>query len=269
MFGTRYEEYAVFEDNLPFKFETDITVTSTVYNSQTNWHENLELQFCTEGHGCVLMDKENYKIEKYKIAVANSNVIHHTSTTEKMKYDCLIIDTAFCVQMGINTSVLYFEPCFKSEKIWGIYEEFLRVYKNTDDICRSARLNALTIEILIELRVNHMLEEKTRDTKKSHFEVIKKAIKYIRENYDKKLLLDEIAQNVYMDKYTLSREFKKTTNQTVVQYINSYRCTKASEYISEGMAVSQAALMCGFTNMSFFTKTFKRYMGSQPHTYKK
>ena len=117
------------------------------------------------------------------------------------------------------------------------------------------------------LKTSRCFEEKTGDTKKSHFEVIKKAIKYIRENYDKKLLLDEIAQNVYMDKYTLSREFKKTTNQTVVQYINSYRCKKASEYIADGMAVSQAALMCGFTNMSFFTKTFKRYMGCMPSRY--
>ena len=268
MFGTRYEEYTSFDNNLPFMFTQGIRVTDTVYNHEANWHENLEIQFCTKGHGCVLMDKENHKVEKNCIAVANSNVIHHTNTTSTMEYDCLIIDTGFCVQMGINTSFLYFEPCFSSEKLWGIYEKFSRVYGNTEDVCKTARLNALIIEILIELRKNHVLDEQKNDTKKQYFETIKKAIKYIRENYDKKLSLDMIARNVYIDKYTLSREFKKTTNRTVVQYINSYRCKKASEYISDGFSVAEAARLCGFTNMSFFTKTFKQYMGQKPHGYK-
>ena len=55
-----------------------------------------------------------------------------------------------------------------------------------------------------------------------------------------------------MDKYTLSREFKKLTGMTIVQYINSYRCKKAAEYIASGTSVSEAANMCCFTNMSFF-----------------
>ena len=99
--------------------------------------------------------------------------------------------------------------------------------------------------------------------------MVKMTIKYIRDNYSNKLLLEQIATNVYTDKYSLTREFKKVTNQTIVNYINSLRCKKASEMIKDGERVSEAARKNGFTNMSYFTKTFKQYMGVLPSEYKK
>ena len=85
----------------------------------------------------------------------------------------------------------------------------------------------------------------------------------------RKIYLDGIASATLTDKYALSRLFKRVTGQTPVQYINTYRCRKAAEYISDGKNVSEAAHACGFTNMSFFTKTFKAYMGKLPSDTKK
>ncbi|MBR6603969.1 MAG: AraC family transcriptional regulator, partial [Clostridia bacterium] len=48
-----------------------------------------------------------------------------------------------------------------------------------------------------------------------------------------------------------------------------YRCKKASELISEGLSVSEAALKCGFSNMSFFTRTFREYIGCLPSKFNK
>ena len=67
-------------------------------------------------------------------------------------------------------------------------------------------------------------------------EDIKNAIVYIRSNFEKKLSLDGIAQAVYVDKFQLSREFKKLTGKTVVEYINDYRCRRAAEYLSSVLA---------------------------------
>ncbi len=79
----------------------------------------------------------------------------------------------------------------------------------------------------------------------------RQAVLYIRTNFDRKLLLEKIAAAVSIDKYTLSREFREVTGMTVVQYINSYRCKRAVEYIEDGNTVSEAARLCGFQNMSF------------------
>ena len=115
---------------------------------------------------------------------------------------------------------------------------------------------------------NYTLSENVCTVKNRSFDAVKCTIKFIRTNYERKISLDEVAKNAFMDKYTLSREFKKVTGQTIVQYINSYRCKKAAEYIISGCSVSESARICGFTNMSFFTKTFKLCMGKMPSKYK-
>ena len=98
-------------------------------------------------------------------------------------------------------------------------------------------------------------------------EKVKEAIKYIRENYAHKFTLDELARFIHIHKYTLCHNFKKATGQTVVQYINNYRCQKAGSFIKKGDSITQASLKCGFENASFFTKTFKKYIGVLPSKY--
>lgn len=268
MLGTRYEEYAGYYNNLPFRLTPDIEITSSSYSHEANWHDNLELQLCTAGEGSVMLDEKSIPFCKNEIILINSNVIHHTNTTGIIRYACLIIDTQFCQSIGIDPITLQFQTKYTSISLFNNFKALIDTYKNTTDVCRIAKLTEIIIEMLIELRENYTLSETVCTIKKQSFDAVKCTIKFIRTNYEKKISLDEIAKNAFMDKYMLSREFKKLTGQTVVQYINSYRCKKATECIVSGCSVSEAARICGFTNMSFFTKTFERYMGKKPSKYK-
>lgn len=268
MLGTRYEEYTAFSNNLPFRLSTDIEITSSVYSHEANWHDNLEIQLCTEGQGVVMLDEKVIPFQKNDIIVVNSNVIHHTNTADRLKYACLIIDTQFCRQIDIDPISLQFSSKIESRTFLNFFKTLIDLYGNNAKVCRTATLNKIMIEMLIELREKYTLAENTHTIRRRSFESVKSAIKFIRTNYERKLSLDEISENVLTDKYTLSREFKKITGQTIVQYINGFRCRKAAEYISDGHSVSDAAYICGFTNMSFFTKTFKSHMGTLPSMYK-
>ena len=86
---------------------------------------------------------------------------------------------------------------------------------------------------------------------KHQFEDIKTTIQYLRENFQRKLSLNQIARNVYADKYVLYHNFKKITGRAIIEYLNCYRCKKAAEFIEDGSGVAEAALLCGFENMSF------------------
>ena len=145
---------------------------------------------------------------------------------------------------------LYFEPHLQSKYLVNLIIQLIETYRGKDT-CRIARLFADAHQYFS----SYALEKS------------KILIRHIRENYSCKLTLDELAKVALMDKYTMSKVFKKATNQTIVQYINSYRCKKVSEYISDGLSISEAAQKCGFTNMSYFTKTFKTYMGCLPSKY--
>ena len=97
-----------------------------------------------------------------------------------------------------------------------------------------------------------------------NFETVKSVITYIRENYNKKITLDEISKAVLCDKYALCREFKKYTGQTITEYLNYYRCVKAKELLEEGYSVTETADLCGFGNLSYFGETFKMHIGYSP-----
>ncbi len=268
MFETRYEEYDKLPENMPCVFLPDIKRTKLFCQKLTNWHENLEIQLCTFGRGYVLLNGEKYEIKKGDIIVVNSDVVHYTGTDDDMKYNCLIIDSALCKSALIDHTKLCFEPFIASPTIIKLFEEIEEIY-NSSDICKTAMLQTAVLKILIELRKNHTAFEKEPFKYNRHFDEIKKTIKYIRENYSKKITLDSLAKNVYSDKFSLSKKFKAVTGSTIIEYINSYRCEKAIELISEGSPINEAAVKCGFNNMSFFTRTFKAHTGKLPSRYKK
>ena len=96
---------------------------------------------------------------------------------------------------------------------------------------------------------------------------VKTVMTYVRQNLASPLSLDLLAGHAGVSKFHLSREFKSTTGITIITYINLCRCGEAKRLIGEGRSVSEAATMCGFENMSYFTRIFKRYFQTTPSSY--
>ena len=86
-------------------------------------------------------------------------------------------------------------------------------------------------------------------------------------NFSKRIELDDIAEELKINKFTLAREVKAHTSKTIFEYINIFRCLEAEKLIKNGFKVKDAAKSCGFNNFSYFTKTFKRFTGITPKKY--
>ncbi len=269
MKGTRHEEYHRFEGNLPFILSIDIERNIYQQSAESNWHENLEIQLCTEGKGAVLLDGQKYDFNKDDIIVVNSNVIHYTGTDTNLKYTCLIISSDFCKDIGIDPRNYKFCSLIKSAALVDLFTTLNETYSNHDIPFRTAKLNEVVIKILINLAENHITTAIPSVSNPKDFETVKSAISYIRKNYNKRLSLDEISKEVLCDKYALCKKFKRLTGQTIFENLNNYRSIKAVELLREGHTVAQTATLCGFENLSFFTKTFKKYIGNLPSMYKK
>ena len=50
----------------------------------------------------------------------------------------------------------------------------------------------------------------------------------------------------------------------VIEYINLLKCHQAQKFIRSGMNVSEAATELGFENLSYFTRTYKKYLNRLP-----
>ena len=265
----RYEDYSQIKEHAPCVVNYDIVRTKLKLSDTANWHHNIEIQLCCEGSGFVILDGVRTEIGAGDIVVANCNTIHFTGTDDYIKYHCIIIDNDFCISSGIDCSDIQFQNVFKNMTIMNSVIETVQTYKNPDDICYKAKLQCLILKILIEIRTYHTKSISVSKYDNKYFKEVKDTILYIQNNYDKKISLDELSKVTYIDKYTLSKKFKEFTGITIVDYINNYRCKIALSMIQNGEQIGDAAKLCGFNNISFFTKTFKKYTGNLPSFYKK
>ncbi|MBE6612549.1 MAG: helix-turn-helix domain-containing protein [Ruminococcaceae bacterium] len=265
MLPSRYEEYPGFRDQQPFRFEADIRRTYFQFSNKANWHENFELQLCTSGAGTVLLDGRQLVFSAGDVIAVAPNVIHHTGSDGEMVYDCLIFDCEFCRRSGIDPAVLRFRERIDSEVLRALFCEISRIYFDEEDECRTAELQRLALCLLIELR-RHFTEDNA-PPESDALPGVREAIRFIRQNFEQHLTLDDIAGHLYINKFVLMRQFKKATGQTVGDYLTACRCQNAMRLLEGGLSVSETALQCGFTNFSYFSKTFKRMTGCLPSVY--
>jgi len=95
-------------------------------------------------------------------------------------------------------------------------------------------------------------------------------IKYINENLQNELSIDEIAGSCYMSKYHMCRKFKDETGTTIGNYIKLQRIYLSKKLLADKESrISDVALETGFSDTSHFTKVFSAEVGITPSQYKK
>jgi AraC-like DNA-binding protein/ligand-binding sensor protein len=102
-----------------------------------------------------------------------------------------------------------------------------------------------------------------------HASALRKAEGFIRENYTRKLSLEEIAGVSGLSAPYFSTIFREEMGENLSAYLNRLRVEKAAGLLTEGKAaLNQIAEACGFEDQSWFSKIFKNYMGISPGRYR-
>ncbi len=269
MENIRYEIHTAAGHAMPFVLHAGLERTPHNLSHEKNWHENIELQLCLGGEGSVLLNGERYAFAKNDIVVVDSNVIHYTDTADHLTYTCLIVNTDFCKQHGIDYEALAFSPHIRDSEMVRLMEELTRVYGEKEAPLQKARASHLLLAILILLCSRYATPREKQPTVGAATNAVKEALLYLRQNYEKRITLDELSRRVLLDKYALCREFKRLTGRTVIESTNRYRCDAAAELLHGGCTVAEAARRCGFENLSYFTKTFRRFRGVSPSAFRR
>lgn len=93
---------------------------------------------------------------------------------------------------------------------------------------------------------------------------------YIYQHFAEDLSLETLADKVYLSSGYLSFIFKKETGMNLNRYIRVVRMEKAKELLcTTNMKVAQVSEKVGFSNVSYFCRSFREYYGSSPESYRK
>lgn len=94
-------------------------------------------------------------------------------------------------------------------------------------------------------------------------------LQYIEENgASPEFTIKGMASDFGTSASNLGHQFKKSTGQTLSQFIEEWKMQKAKEKLQKGETVSEVAKELGYLTTPAFTEAFKKYMGITPSRYK-
>ena len=87
---------------------------------------------------------------------------------------------------------------------------------------------------------------------------------YIGAHLTEDLSVSRLAELFFMDKNTLTRQFKRLTGMTPGECVRRCRLEAAHAMIAAGAGAQSACAECGFTDYSAFYRAFRQMYGTKP-----
>ena len=98
---------------------------------------------------------------------------------------------------------------------------------------------------------------------------VKVMLSFIKDNYGNHISLADIADSAHVSRSECIRCFKKYIDETPISYLTNFRIESAAHMlIMTEEPVNEIATICGFDDMSYFSKTFKNKKGVSPSQYR-
>jgi AraC-like DNA-binding protein len=276
-----YHEITPLTQNDCFTFFSRV---KTEFNFPLHYHEDYELNFIYNAAGAKRIVGDNVEtIEDYELVLVGSNLPHGWFTdkcksTEIMEitiqFHWDLLDEKFLRRNQLNFIRTLLDRAGKGV---AFSTETIKAFK--------PRLEALTkkrgfdsvielISILHDLSISRNMRTLSNSSFSSHqsnyySRRIEKVQEYIQTNFDKDVTLADVSKLVNMPEVSFCRFFKKRTGKTFVDNLNEVRLGYASRMLIETtLTIAEISLKCGFNNLSYFNRIFKRKNGCTPKEFR-
>jgi AraC-like DNA-binding protein len=102
-----------------------------------------------------------------------------------------------------------------------------------------------------------------------HLSRMETIYRYVDQNIGNDLQLEIAARKVNLSVPAFCRYFKKLTGKTFSHFVNEVRIAQAASMLKEEhLSIAEVSFSCGFNNLSYFNKQFKKITGFNPSAYR-
>lgn len=262
-----YEKHIHDDPDFPFFFHSGMQAPAYCPDL-LHWHESIELLYVLRGTIRVMCGEAVVTAQAGELVIVPPNALHNIvrAGDEPAVYHCLIIDKSFSDGLKIYLSDMRFRPSAASPEAGELFERIAAEMAEKRALYKLSVRSyaaALLVYLYRECRVAGEEEPPGRGSHK--IEMVKTVIEYLRLHFGEDLSIEALCGVVGFSKYYLCRTFRQITGSTVVDYLNSLRCAHALQLLSSGeYTVGECAEKCGFRNLSYFAKVYRRYRGCSP-----
>lgn len=101
--------------------------------------------------------------------------------------------------------------------------------------------------------------------------VVEQIVGYFEDHYSEKVSLDQIAENMYLSPFYVSKIFKSETGEAPIRHLINIRLEKAKEILENGWdgSIQEVAAKVGYDDAYHFSKLFKKRYGVSPSMVKR
>lgn len=245
-----------------------------------HFHEHLEILYFVQGGAMIECNSKEIYVQEGEFIILNSNDLHYgINCSEHVIYNALITDlsllqspspdaveTKFIAPLAQNM-VLFQNHISDDHELRMAFEQIRHEFRSKELgyelAIKSSMYRMLTL--LFRKYISIYMPKSAYNNRVKNVARFAPIFKYIEEHYLEPLTVDQLARMAGLSRFHFSRLFSELTNKTVTEYINQFRINK-SEYLLRNteMTISEVALASGYNDISYFSRTFKKYKKVPP-----
>lgn len=250
------------------------------YEMSHHWHMDCEFLHVLEGSLQVTIDNQKLTMNPGDIVFLQPGLLH-SGMPVNCVYDCIVFDLSYFFKNTLSGNV-YLQAITHNTLLvqqYYPYEENSEIYQMVTALFHAVRNNPDGYELTalghLYQFLGYLIEHKyytnaSEITQKNNNKIIqiKKALELIETSYGSYLTLEDMAATTNMNSKYFCRFFQEMTKRTPIDYLNYYRIEMACfQLATSNASITEVALNCGFNDLSYFIKTFKKYKGVTPKKY--
>lgn len=257
-----------------------ITVSeSKVSASKDAFHPEIEIKLFYEGESIQTIGSKTIVARVGDITIANPYEVHANIQTDlhSGKYYLIMIDLDFFKNTGfididlrslLITDGSAFNNHIRNNK--RLNQILLRVIEEANEqkeyyqsIIRNLMAEFFSLLLRDEIYKGNPRLLTTKEIKKAT--LIAPAITKIFNDYNKNITIDELAELCHLSKFYFCRIFKEVTGDTPTNYISHHRIHIAKAMLKDkSKSIQQIATLCGYNDISYFYRCYKKITGKSP-----
>lgn len=245
-----------------------------------HWHPHMEFLYFEEGEAIIECNSVPIHVHAGDMIVLNSNDLHHgISLCNHLVYYALIADLSSLQSLSQDAvETKFITPMTQNRLLFQSYitedpaldhcmTELVHEFK-TRHLGYELSIKSNMYRLLAMLVRQYVIEDSNWQNHHSRIKNLERftpILQYIEQHYADEIPVEQLAQMAGLSRFHFSRLFHELTNRTVTEYINRVRINRA-EYLllNSSMTVAEIAMASGYNDISYFSRTFKKYRNSSP-----
>lgn len=226
----------------------------------------IDLTYITGGKAVYTINRQKIFAEEGDLLCIPKGSERSAVSTDPTKFECFAVNFSLATLAGEDVVL----PLPLHSHV-GIHNDLIAHYRklNEDFLARVSGY-VMRVRARLMLILQRFMEMLVYEVDTHQFDPrVKQVIRFITENYAENLTISAVAAAVSLNPVYFGTIFKRETRVTFRDYLNTIRINQAEDMLRIGKwNVTEVASHCGFADVFYFSRLFKKHKGIPPSAVK-